>query len=299
MLKIGVAGAGVFGGFHASKVLNNPRAKLIGIYDRFLEAAQKRADDLGINAYDDLGAFLNDIDAIIIATPATTHFEIAVSALKANKHAMIEKPIAPKNEHGEKLVKLANERNLILQIGHQERYIFKAMGLLDIFETPKYIYSKRIGLPSPRGSDVSATLDLMVHDIDLAQILFKSPVKTIKAKRLSGSIYNPDAIESEIIYENGARAEFIASRAADIRDRGTIIEYASGKVEIDYINKTFTDNTGFNLNADFADRIKDPMLQANLDFTASILDGAPVFIKGEEGLLAAKIANAIDDATRA
>ena len=78
-----------------------------------------------------------------------------------------------------------------------------------------------------RGSDVSATLDLMVHDLDLAYLLFKSEPKEIDAKLLAGDKSKPDAIEANIIYENGAKAKFIASRAAEERDRKTCLLYTS------------------------------------------------------------------------
>lgn len=295
-IKIGVAGAGVFGNFHAGKVKNDINSELIGIFDKDLGRAKEIASKHDCQAFDNLDEFLNSVDALVIAVPAIYHFDIAKAALSASKHCLVEKPLAAKYENAEELVKIAKEKNLILQAGHQERYIFKAMGLLDVADTPKYIEAYRIGLPSPRGSDVSATLDLMVHDLDLAGLLMRSEVVDIKSKNLSGPDEKPDAIEALISYKNGAKAKFVASRAADERKRTTLIEYASGKVFIDYIARSFEDTTGFNLNADFAERIKDPMQQALSDFVLAIKGEIKVQIPGEDGAKAVKTAQLIDKA---
>lgn len=295
-LKIGVAGAGVFGNNHAKKVRGNSRAQLVGIYDIHLERAQALANEYKTDGFDDLNSLLEKCDALVVATPASAHGGVARAALNAGKHCLVEKPLAATIECAAILCEIAEAKNLILQAGHQERYIFKAMGLFEIEEAPKYIEATRIGLPSIRGADVSATLDLMVHDIDLASLLFKSDPKTIKSRHLAGERLKADAIEAEIEYENGARAKFIASRAAEERERKTLIQYNSGKVEIDYIARSFNDTTGFGLHQDFATRIADPMQQAMDDFIASILDKTPVFVPGRDGEKAVIIAQHIDEA---
>ncbi len=294
-LKIGVAGAGVFGNNHSKKVRGSSRAELVGIFDISLERAQALASEHDTEGFDNLDKLLEKCDALVVATPASAHGGVARAALNAKKHCLVEKPLAATIECASVLCEIAERENLVLQAGHQERNIFKAMGLLEVKDTPNYIEATRIGLPSLRGADVSATLDLMVHDIDLASILFKSSPKTIKSKLLAGPKECPDAIEAEIEYENGSKAKFIASRASEERERKTLIQYPSGKVEIDYIARSFEDTTGFGLHKDFADRIKDPMQQAMDDFIASILDGAPVSVSGRDGEKAVIIAQHIDE----
>ncbi len=294
-VKIGVAGAGVFGNNHANKVKGDDRAELIGIFDLHLERAQELAAKHETKGFDNLEEFLSQIDALVVATPAIAHGGVARAALNAGKHCLVEKPLAATAEDAQILCEISEAKGLVLQAGHQERYIFKAMGLLDVKDTPIAIEAARIGLPSVRGSDVSATLDLMVHDLDLAYLLFKSEPKEINAKLLSGDKSKPDAIEANIIYENGSKAKFIASRAAEERDRKTKIIYKNGIVEIDYIARTFEDTTPFGLHKDFAERIKDPMQQAMSDFISSILGQIPVAIPARDGEHAVKIAQAIDN----
>jgi predicted dehydrogenase len=294
-LKIGVAGAGVFGNNHSNKIMGDNRAQLIGIFDHDLARAQELAQKFNAKGYDNLDELLNDVDALVIAIPAIAHAQVATTALLAGKHCLVEKPLAANAKDAAMLCEIAEKNNLVLQAGHQERYIFKAMGLLDVKDAPISIEASRIGLPNVRGSDVSATLDLMVHDIDLASLLFKSNAKEINATLLAGDKAKADALEANIIYENGAKAKFIASRAADVRDRKTKITYENGIVEIDYIARTFVDTTPYNLHQDFAERIKDPMQAAMSDFISAILGEIPVSIPARDGEKAVIIAQEIDN----
>jgi predicted dehydrogenase len=298
-IRVGVAGAGVFGGNHAKKLSANSDAILVGIFDLDLGRAKALADSLGVAAFDDLSAILGQVDAMVVATPAVSHGGVARAAIDAGKHCLVEKPLAATYEDALILCDHAAAANLVLQAGHQERYIFKAMGLLDVQETPRHLEAIRIGLPSVRGADVSATFDLMVHDIDLARLLFGCEPVSITAKRLSGSPENPDAVEANLVFANGGTARLLASRAADERDRRMTITYGGGDVAIDFIAKSFVDGPGLGLHPDFATRIPDPMGAATADFLAAIQGKKPVVIPGQDGAAAVGIAQAIDQATRA
>ncbi|MEK7661076.1 MAG: Gfo/Idh/MocA family oxidoreductase [Pseudomonadota bacterium] len=302
-IKIGVAGAGVFGNNHANKIKADPRAHLVGFLDHDLGRAEALAnahkdENNDCQGYDDIAGFLAQVDALVVAVPAIHHFEIAQKALAAGKHCLVEKPLSPEHSDAVALCELASKNNLVLQVGHQERYIFEAMGLLAVAESPRKLEAVRIGLPSPRGADVSATLDLMVHDIDLAALLFKSKPKYITSKRLSGKPENPDAIEAYILFENGGEASFVASRASQTRDRRMGIEYESGNVEIDFFQKTFENTSRHPLRANYLERIPDAMQAATNDFISAILGEKPVHISGDDGAKAVEIANAIDAASR-
>jgi predicted dehydrogenase len=298
-IRVGVAGAGVFGGNHAKKLDANEEAILVGIFDLDIARARAIAEPLGATGFDNLSALLAQIDALVVATPAVAHGGVARAALDAGRHCLVEKPLAATYKDALVLCERAASAGLVLQAGHQERYIFKAMGLLDIDEKPIHLEAIRVGLPSARGADVSATLDLMVHDIDLARLLFRCEPTSISAKRIAGSPDNPDAVEANLVFANGATARLLASRAADERDRRMTITYQGGNVTIDFIAKTFVDGPQLGLFADFATRIADPMSAATTDFLAAIRGERPVVISGEDGAAAVGIAEAIDHATRA
>ena len=297
-IRVGVAGAGVFGGNHAKKLMADDGAVLIGIFDRSQERAEALAQSLGVLAFDQLDALLDQIDALIVATPAVAHGGVARAAIDAGKHCLVEKPLAATWEDAKILCDHAQAKGVILQAGHQERYVFQAMGLLGVKEQPSHLEAIRVGLPSVRGADVSATLDLMVHDIDLARLLFRCEPVTISATRLSGPADNPDAVEAHVVFANGGTARFLASRAAEERDRRMSIAYESGVVGIDFVAKSFDDGPGLGLHSDFATRIADPMGAATADFLAAIRGEKAVVISGADGAAAVGIAQAIDDATR-
>jgi predicted dehydrogenase len=297
-IRVGVAGAGVFGRNHANKLKADPGATLVGVFDRTAERAEILAGELQTQAFATLEDLLSQVDALVVATPAIAHGGVARAAIDAGKHCLVEKPLAATSQDADTLVALAAARGVVLQAGHQERYIFAAMGLLEVAERPSALLAVRAGLPSLRGADVSVTLDLMVHDIDLARMLFRADPVAIEAKRLSGQPDNPDAVEAHLTFEGGGTAVLIASRAAEERDRRMQIDYANGQVAIDFIAKSFVDGPGFGLHPDFANRIPDPMGAATADFLAAIRGERAVAISAKDGAAAVHIAQAIDTATR-
>ncbi|GIU66821.1 Gfo/Idh/MocA family protein [Candidatus Phycosocius spiralis] len=297
-VRIGVAGAGVFGRNHAKKIISNPRATLVGIFDLHQERAEALAREMGSRAFISLSAILGEVDALVVATPAVAHGGVARAAIDAGKHCLVEKPLAATSADADILCQHAAYRGVILQAGHQERYIFTAMGLFEVKEQPQFMEATRIGLPSNRGADVSVTLDLMIHDIDVARLLFRSEPMDIRAQRLVGRPENPDTVEAVLTFKGGGQARFLASRVAEERDRRMMIGYHKGVVEIDFIAKRFKDEPSFGLYSDFASRIPDPMDAATTDFIAAILNERQVSISGLDGAAAVRIAEAIDHATR-
>ncbi|WP_300527887.1 Gfo/Idh/MocA family oxidoreductase [Maricaulis sp.] len=295
-LKAGVVGAGVFGGFHASKYAGHPRTDFMGVFDPSPAAAKALTDKQGGKAYGTLEALIADCDVITVACPAVHHFAAAAAALASGKHVLVEKPIASSVEEARELVALASSHGCVLQVGHQERFVFQAMGLLSVPEIPKKIVARRMGPASERNLDVSVTLDLMVHDLDLAIALAGAAVASVEGEVDEGRHGSPDIAKAVIRFENGCVAELIASRVHHERDRKMHVEYANGTLDIDFIAKTFENTTPYELNAGFAETptAKDS-LGANVDaFIASVLDGEPVVVPGIAGLRALDAARAID-----
>ncbi|MEM1410629.1 MAG: Gfo/Idh/MocA family oxidoreductase, partial [Pseudomonadota bacterium] len=165
-LRAGVAGAGVFGGYHARKYAESAQADLAAIFDIDIGRAMERAAEYGVRAHDDFAAFLSQVDVLTVATPATTHGTLAKEAVAAGKHVLVEKPIALELSAADAIVKAANEGGTVLQVGHQERYVAGAFGLLDR-AAPQALRSRRLNKFSPRAGDVSVVMDLMIHDLDL------------------------------------------------------------------------------------------------------------------------------------
>ena len=297
-MKAGVIGAGVFGGHHARKYAASDRVALMGVFDVDAERAEMLAAQLETKAYTDINALIAACDAVTVASPAIHHYDGVKAALSAGKHVLVEKPLADTAARGQELIQIARARNLVLQVGHQERFVFNAMGVFDIAEAPRRIAARRMGLRSTRNLDVSVTVDLMIHDLDLVMALARSPLASLEAKASKIFTDMPDAAETRIVFGDGFEAVLESSRAADALDRVMRIDYPRGFLEVDFVAKTFVNETGFNLNADFGEdpKAKDS-LGANVNsFIESVLDGAPVAVPAEAGLAALAVARDIDRA---
>jgi predicted dehydrogenase len=297
-LRAGVVGAGAFGRHHARKYAEDARVALAGVFDRHDERAQMLADTHHVDAYYDLDALIEAVDILTIATPPSQHARAAKRALQAGKHVLIEKPLATDLTDGEELVRLAAENKCVLACGHQERLVFDAMGLLGAPERPKRIESVREGPWTGRSADVSVTLDLMVHDLDLALCLMGAAPSNVAAtgRREHGGA--ADFLEAQLAF-GSAEAMFVSSRIAPERRRTMRAVYPSGEVNIDFLARTFENTTRFPLNAAFAEtRIGSDPLGANVaQFIDAVLGGAQrPAVNGEEALAVLQLALQVDSA---
>jgi predicted dehydrogenase len=297
-VRAGIVGAGVFGGFHAGKYAAHADADLVGVYDHSPERARALADKHDVTSYETLAALIADVDVLTVASPAVHHFEAAAAALASGKHVLVEKPISSSVEEARELIALAASHGCVLQVGHQERFVFHAMGLFQVPDRPKRIVARRMGPPSSRNLDVSVTLDLMIHDLDLAIALAGAAVSKVEGEVDAGRFGSPDFAKAMLTFDNGCVAELISSRVHHERDRKMHVEYETGTLDIDFIAKTFENTTPYPLNPNFAD---DPVavdsLGANVNaFLRSVLGSEPVAVPGIAGLRALDAARAVDGA---
>lgn len=213
-IKAGVIGAGAFGRLHAQKYASLPGVKLIGIADADVARAQTLANDFMVTAYPGWRSILPHVEVVTIATPARFHGEIGVGALNAGKHVFVEKPLAANLREADALVRLAEQRNLVLHTGHQERFVMKHLGLFDGDVKPLKIECHRASPFSPRNTDVSVVLDLMIHDIDIVQAIVGSPIASLEAVGAPVFSDEIDIANARIRFENGCVANTTASRVS-------------------------------------------------------------------------------------
>ncbi len=294
---IGVVGAGVFGGYHAQKFAFSPHSEFVGVFDLNQEAATRLITKVGKGkVFASFEALAAQCDALVIATPAVTHAKLARMALDAGKHALVEKPLALTGHEARALAGLALERDLVLQVGHQERLVFQAMGLFNTAERPIAIEGDRVGPAAPDGrcEDVSAIFDLMIHDLDLAAELFGSEVKSVYGR---GQKVHTDKIDEAIAlvkFANGGEAKLTASRARHNRSRSMRIQYPSGTVEIDFITRKVKNTTPFNIRADVSENLPDPLRAADEAFLAAIQGRDVSPVTGGVGARAAAMAELVE-----
>ncbi|HEX3887517.1 MAG TPA: Gfo/Idh/MocA family oxidoreductase [Phenylobacterium sp.] len=298
-LRGGVIGAGVFGGYHARQYARLPGVVLSGVLDLHPNRAAEVAMPLGGRGFTDLAEFLDAVDVVTVASPATFHAEHALAALAAGKPVYIEKPIATSVADGEKVRALAAAKGLIVACGHQERVQFRAMGLLDIPEQPLRLEALRHGPPSDRSRDVSAVLDLMIHDIDLALALSAADPVTAEGEGALSADGVWDVARSEVSFSDGFTAIFDVSRQAPARRRTMRIVYPSGEIDIDFVARTFRNTTPFALNTGYAETPvgQDPLGASVEGFLAAVRREAPrPIVDADEAIRALDLAIAVEQA---
>ncbi len=251
ILKAGVIGAGVFGGYHANKYAELEGVRLAAVLDTHPERAQALAQKHGAAAFSDLAAFLDAVDVVSVASPASKHAPAALAALKAGRPTYVEKPLATSLEDADALLGEASRRGVVLATGFLERAAFRAMGLFGLPERPRFMEAVRCGPPSPRNLDVSVVIDLMIHDLDLALALADADPLAVEAEGREVANASLDEVEAEIDFEGGFIARLRASRVAGTRERTMRLVYPSGEVVVDFLTHSFSNTTPFALDAGY------------------------------------------------
>jgi predicted dehydrogenase len=294
-VRVGVIGAGVFGGYHANKFSTSAHATFVGAFDLNVEAARAVCAKAGQGAaFASLDELFSACDAVVIATPASTHAYLARRALEAGKHTLVEKPLALTGGEARALAGLALDRDLVLQVGHQERLVFEAMGLFATGERPLRIEAVRMNQRSPDGrcEDVSVVFDLMIHDLDLAAELM-GEVTAVAGDGLRAHTRHLDHASADLEFANGS-AKLTASRCAAERERRMRIEYSCGTVEIDFLTRKVRNTTPFDIRADVSATLPDPLRAADEAFLAAIQGRGASRITGGVGARAAAMAETVE-----
>lgn len=235
-LKCAVIGTGYLGKFHAEKYANLPDCELIAVVDINPETAQTIAEKHGAQALTDYNMLLGNVDAVSIVVPTTLHYQVAKDFLNAGSHVLIEKPITTTVEQADELIAIAKEKNLILQVGHLERFN-PAILALDKDEKPLFIESHRLSPFNPRANDVSVVLDLMIHDIDIILALVDSEIERIDASGTPVLTKGTDIANARLTFKNGCVANVTASRISMKLERKMRLFRPSSYASVDFQNR--------------------------------------------------------------
>ena len=237
MLKIGVLGAGHLGKIHINCIKQLSVYELIGFYDQDVNTAKKVSEDLQVKSFSSVEELIDLVDVVDIVTPTISHFECASLALRKGKHVFIEKPIVATVEEADRLVKLAEDAKVKVQVGHVERFNPAYIAARPHINAPLFIEAHRLAIFNPRGTDVPVVLDLMVHDIDIVLDLIKSPVKNVSVSGVSIVSPTQDIANARIEFENGAVANLTASRISMKNMRKHRVFQKDAYVTIDFLEK--------------------------------------------------------------
>ncbi len=235
MLKIGIAGVGRLGRFHAGKFLADPRCELAGVYDINEERCRQAARDFGVKVFRGYDELIRECGAVDIAATTSAHHQLAKAALLAGKPVFVEKPLCAELGQATELVAIAEKQGLKLQVGHIERFNPMILEAEKFIRDPMFIESTRISSFQPRGTDVSVVLDLMIHDIDLILDFVGSPLTAVHANGIGILTPNLDIANARLEFANGAVANVTSSRVALKQERRIRFFQRDAYVHLDLI----------------------------------------------------------------
>ncbi|MBI4845358.1 MAG: Gfo/Idh/MocA family oxidoreductase [Candidatus Omnitrophica bacterium] len=233
-IKVAVIGAGHLGKIHSRIYSQCADANLTGICDIDEEKAKTHALNFNTAFLCNYKDLIGKVDAVSIATPTCTHFQIAKDFLNNNIHVMIEKPITTTLKDAEILIKLAKKKKKILQVGHVERFNPAIKIIQRLCKNPQFIECHRLSPFPKRSTDIGVVLDLMIHDIDIILSLIKFPLKSIHAVGVDVLSSYDDIANARLIFKNGTVCNLTASRISNDVMRKIRIFQKDSYISIDY-----------------------------------------------------------------
>ena len=237
-IRVGVIGTGSMGKNHARIFAALPDAQFTAVLDERAEVASAIAAQHGAQAFTRLEDFADAIDAATVATPTVTHFTIAKALLERGKHVLVEKPFTETPEQARELCDLAQQRGLVLQVGHIERFNPVLSALEDRLTRPRFIEATRLSPYPGRSLDVGVVLDVMIHDLEIILHLVRSPVAQVDAVGVAVLSKREDIANVRIRFENGCVANITASRISQEKLRKIRVFQEDAYLSLDYGNQS-------------------------------------------------------------
>jgi len=236
-LRVGVAGAGVFGRHHMRVLHALESAELVGVYDVDAGRANAAAAEYGVPVFESLEALAANSQAAVVAVPTTAHAEVGCQLLRAGLDVLIEKPIAPSLEEADLLLAAAQEKDRIIQVGHLERFNPAVEALAARISKPLFFEIHRLSLFTPRSLDVDVVLDLMIHDIDVVLALTGKLPEEVRAAGISILSKKVDIANVRLQFPGGCVANLTASRVSTERVRKVRLFQPHEYISIDYADQ--------------------------------------------------------------
>lgn len=236
-LRTAVIGVGYLGNFHAQKYMQLPDVDLVAVSDNDQKRGSEIALALGTNYVADYHELMGKVDAVSVVVPTQYHFAVAKEFLAAGVHVLIEKPITVTIEEADELISIAEQKKVVFQVGHLERFNPVLVALDGVLTEPLFIESVRIAPFKPRGTDVNVVLDLMIHDIDIIQHIVKSPVERIDAIGAPVFTGEEDIANARILFKNGCVANVTASRISLKSERKMRVFQRDSYITLDFQNR--------------------------------------------------------------
>ena len=308
-VRAGVIGVGSMGHNHARVYQELATAELVGVADADVDRAGAVAEAFETEAYS-MSELVERVDVVSIAVPTQYHYDVARECIDAGVHVLIEKPFVDDLSTGRKLIEFAEDRDVVLQVGHIERFNPAVDTLMEFVPDLNVLAleARRMGPPLERDIDDSVVLDLMIHDIDvLLAILGEDELTSIEALGREDGDYATAICRSE----SGTIGQLTASRVTQKKIRELTISAESCRIYVDYIGQSIEitrgslpeyvkqQRTGFDYRHEnvveqvLIDR-QEPLKSELASFVEAVVTGGEPVVSGEDGLRAIEVARRID-----
>jgi predicted dehydrogenase len=311
VIRIGVIGAGVMGERHCRVCANLPRVELVGVADPAEAHGRQVADLYETTYFSDHQALISQVDAVTIAASTPVHYRLATECLKRGLHVLVEKPITETIEQARQVVHMADERGLVLQVGHIERFNPAYIELKHVIEdmTLVGINMRRLSPFDTSNTDVDVVRDLMIHDLDLAVDLVGLDIEGVHAWGRSINTGAIDHAVASVSFKDGPIVTLFASRVTEQKVRAIEVIAEGAYIEADLLNKSvmvhrrtlprYLDNhniTSYRQES-VIERIHVPMFEPLMlelrHFVDCVRENCPSQVPGSDGLRALELAETV------
>ncbi len=291
-LRVGVVGVGHIGSNHARLYSQIDCVDFAAVYDVDLARANWIAKKFGATAAKSLEEFAELIDAASVATPTSTHFAVARPLLERGKHLLIEKPITENTMDASELAGLAANQ-LVLQIGHVERFNPVLSALEARLTHPRFIEAHRLSPYPDRSTDIGVVLDLMIHDLEIILHLVRSPVQSIDAVGVPVLSRSEDIANARLRFANGCVANVTSSRISPERMRKIRVFQEDAYISLDYEKQSgeiYRREAGKISRDKVAIDREEPLKRELLSFIECASTGREPLVSGFQATVALKLA---------
>ncbi|MGE0713673.1 MAG: Gfo/Idh/MocA family protein [Planctomycetota bacterium] len=233
-LRVGVVGTGPMGQGHVKHYSGLAGCELVAVVDQDPRRRADAALKSGARAFADPRELIGRVDAVSIATPTTSHRELACMFLEAGVHALVEKPMAESVEAAEAIIRAAESSGAVLQIGHIERFNPAFRAAKEVVSDPRYVIADRLSPYAFRSMDIGVVLDLMIHDLDIVLEFLDDEVVSLEAIGIPVLSKTEDMCDARLRFKGGAIADIRASRVSMKRMRKIRMFQRNAYLSIDY-----------------------------------------------------------------
>jgi predicted dehydrogenase len=304
-VRVAVIGCGHFGRLHAEKYAALPAAELIAVCDLDGGRAAALARELGCAAETESRRLPGRVDAVSIAVATAAHYAVAAPFLAAGIACLVEKPIAVSLEEALELERLAKQ-GAVLQVGHLERFNPALRAALPRLGRPLFIEGHRLTPFRGRGTDVDVVLDLLIHDLDLLQLLVSEAPAAVDAVGVPVLSARDDIVNVRLTFPGGCVANLTASRVSLKQERRLRIFAADLYLALDLLDGSLTvarRSVGeAGVPSIGVERIEggpgDPLRAQIEAFLAAVRGEAPVAVTAADGRRALELALRVSAALR-